>query len=158
MPLGVSRRVLNTSTAVIDDLIEEYGEKPGLINLAPGAPAVTPCAATLKAASDAAADAFVSAYGDVLGFEPLCKRWLDQIVSSWEAQALAYPQYASEFSDLSPDKVDKVELMVTAGANQVCGLHLIVTLLVFFDLCADFLVLLVASSVSSGRRRSCLLF
>lgn len=122
MPLGVSQRVLETSTAVIDDLIEEHGSTPGLINLAPGAPALSPSAATLQAAADAAGDNSVSAYGDVLGFEPLRKRWFEQIVQSWDAPALASggESQASALFNLGAGELAKLELMVTGGANQVC--------------------------------------
>lgn len=113
----VSKRVLQTDTAVIDDLLEVHGTTPQLINLAPGAPAISPSATVLQAAAAAAADPAVSAYGDVLGYTPLREHWLERILSQLPPKE--HPNNADISAGPRLDASD-VELMVTAGANQVC--------------------------------------
>lgn len=114
---SVSKRVLQTSTAVIDDLLEVHGTTPQLFNLAPGAPAISPSAAVQQAAAAAAADPAVSAYGDVLGYTPLRECWLGRILSQLprgEQPENAVPAAGPRVT------ASDVELMITAGANQVC--------------------------------------
>jgi hypothetical protein len=112
----VSLRVAQTETAVIDDLLERYCDVEGLINLAPGAPAVLPSIEVRRAAATAGLGPTASAYGDVLGFEPLRTRWMQTITASWDALWLEREARAG-----ATTKADAygLELMVTAGANQV---------------------------------------
>lgn len=113
--LSVSDRVQSTEVAVIDDLLERYGDAEGLINLAPGVSAWKPSSRVFDAISSSLRNAEVSAYGDVLGWPLLRKRWLDSVLASWDKERLE-----RESNRLGTDaECDYgLELMVTAGANQ----------------------------------------
>jgi aspartate/methionine/tyrosine aminotransferase len=117
MKLTVSKRAQRTETAVIDDLLELYGGLPGIVNLAPGSPAITPSAAVRDAAAEAARDPAVSMYGDVLGYAPLRACWMQRVLADWEPWTLR--EEAAKAGACKEEDYG-LELMVTAGANQVC--------------------------------------
>lgn len=115
----VSKRALQTEVAVIDDLLEAHGKTHNLFNLAPGSPAISPSFAVRQAGAVAALESSVSTYGDVLGYEPLRKRWLRHIFSQWDGDGDDVRCEANS-ARTSCEGEHGLELMVTAGANQVC--------------------------------------
>jgi aspartate/methionine/tyrosine aminotransferase len=111
----VSQRILRTDSAVIDQLQERYVDVPNLINLAPGSPAFRPSTAVIAATTSSLAETSICTYGDVVGWTPLRRRWMQVILNSWDAGAL---QSEALSAGLSASDDYGLELMITAGANQ----------------------------------------
>lgn len=118
-----SHRIQHTAAAVIDDVINQYGEKVQF-NLARGgtfyglSDVVRKKVASLLQ-QDTNDVRQLSQYGDVLGMPELRKLWANVIVKGYQDRNGAN---AREIGDSKLDNIDELlpyqEIMITAGANQ----------------------------------------
>lgn len=118
-----SYRIQQTAAAVIDDVINQYGEGVQF-NLARGGTFYGPSDIVHKKMvsllqQDTNNVQQLSQYGDVLGTPELRKLWANVIVNGYQDQN---EFSAKEIDDSRLDDVDKLlpcqEIMITAGANQ----------------------------------------
>lgn len=126
--LQTSQRIRKTIPAIIDDVVNEYGDQVKF-NLAPGgtyfgmsSEVRTKMAALLNNANDSHK---LSRYGDVLGMPELRKLWTNVLVKGYgESPGFVHADDAddgkaneamlTDADELIPDQ----EFMITAGANQ----------------------------------------